>query len=450
MPDDLSHLDILLAGPHGTPFSAGVFKLHLEMPSNYPTAPPTAHFRTQIFHPNVDPSSGAVCVDTLKRDWKPTLTLRDVLVTITCLLVQPNPDSALNAEAGKLVTEDWEAFQKRAKLMTSIHAGAPKNIAIKVDEARRRGDDSIADEKANGPAEDADKGKERKAMASGLQQTDLVSNEVSTEHEASKPSRPARGGGLRAKLEAARRTDSSEAENALGSGADDPREPSASTPVNDDSEWIPAPPLSHATSSTPLGTGSDNIFGIRMAARETPSTLIPAPSLAATNHPISTPMDVEPTPNQRAEMQNPFAPNQADGSPPPPSSTRVTRNRKYNTFPPPRTPTRGRRGGMRSPVRRTFNISPIGKTSPDGIRKSAQLQPGRTNSTPARSQDQAEQNPAYLYWAARTQAEMGKISARLGGKEERAWKQVMNGLPGRDVRRWNRGHFGPRVGMRRL
>ena len=84
-----------------------------------------------------------MCVETLKRDWDSKLTLRDVLVTISCLLIQPNPDSALNAEAGALIQEDFEAFKRRAELMTSIHAGVPKVLQVAVKEAQCRGQGSV-------------------------------------------------------------------------------------------------------------------------------------------------------------------------------------------------------------------------------------------------------------------------------------------------------------------
>ncbi|EKG19454.1 Ubiquitin-conjugating enzyme E2 [Macrophomina phaseolina MS6] len=139
--DELTQLDILLAGPEGTPYAAGLYKLHLEIPHTYPTSPPTAHFRTRIWHPNVEEATGAVCVDTLKRDWQASLTLRDVLVTISCLLIQPNPASALNAEAGALLQEDWEAFCRRARLMTGIHAQVPRELRACVEEAKMRGEE---------------------------------------------------------------------------------------------------------------------------------------------------------------------------------------------------------------------------------------------------------------------------------------------------------------------
>lgn len=141
LPSDLTSLDVLLAGPIGTPYAQGVWRLHLDIPHNYPTAPPTATFRTRLWHPNIDEATGAVCVETLKRDWTSTLKLRDVLVTISCLLIQPNPASALNEAAGKLASEDWDSFCRRAKLMTEIHAAIPSNIAKEVKEAQTRGDE---------------------------------------------------------------------------------------------------------------------------------------------------------------------------------------------------------------------------------------------------------------------------------------------------------------------
>ncbi len=132
------------------------------MPEDYPRSPPKAGFRTRIWHPNVEESSGSVCVDTLKRDWETKLTLRDVLVvsflsliarsastnprsiiqTISCLLINPNPDSALNSAAGSLLQEDYDAFARQAKLMTSIHAAIPSDLKDAVAEAKRRGEDA--------------------------------------------------------------------------------------------------------------------------------------------------------------------------------------------------------------------------------------------------------------------------------------------------------------------
>ncbi|KAL8680260.1 MAG: hypothetical protein Q9186_003556 [Xanthomendoza sp. 1 TL-2023] len=139
--DELTQLAILITGPHGTPYSHGLWKLRLLIPDDYPKTPPRASFRTRIWHPNVDESSGDVCVNTLKRDWDQSLTLREVLLTISCLLIHPNPDSALNSTAGHLLQEDFEAFARQAKLMTSVHARIPPELEASAHAARMRGED---------------------------------------------------------------------------------------------------------------------------------------------------------------------------------------------------------------------------------------------------------------------------------------------------------------------
>lgn len=144
LPDDLTKLLILVTGPEGTPYSQGVWHLRLNIPLEYPQQPPTATFKTRIFHPNVAEETGAVCLETLKRDWDPKLTLRDILVTISCLLIQPNPDSALNQKAGALIQDDYEAFARQAKLMTRIHAPIPDRLVKTAQEAKRRGEETEA------------------------------------------------------------------------------------------------------------------------------------------------------------------------------------------------------------------------------------------------------------------------------------------------------------------
>ncbi|KAF2200041.1 hypothetical protein GQ43DRAFT_397348 [Delitschia confertaspora ATCC 74209] len=188
---DLTSLDILLAGPVGTPYSTGVWKLHLDIPPTYPSAPPTANFRTKIWHPNVDENTGAVCVETLKRDWKPELTLRDVLVTISCLLIQPNPASALNEDAGKLANEDWKAYCGRAKIMTSIYADVPSDLAEQIREAQNRGEDKKED--ASEPKDGAKnlsrgqtKGKARVTSSSDLKNKRVPSGASAEDEENTK------------------------------------------------------------------------------------------------------------------------------------------------------------------------------------------------------------------------------------------------------------------------
>ncbi|KAJ3761702.1 ubiquitin-conjugating enzyme/RWD-like protein [Lentinula raphanica] len=121
--NDDNVLDVvgIIEGPEGTPYAGGYFKVKFRFTEEFPAAPPKCTFMTKIFHPNVS-SSGEICVNTLKKDWKSTYGIGHILVTVKCLLIYPNPESALDEEAGKLLLEDYQAYASRAKLITSVHA----------------------------------------------------------------------------------------------------------------------------------------------------------------------------------------------------------------------------------------------------------------------------------------------------------------------------------------
>jgi ubiquitin-conjugating enzyme E2 S len=73
--------------------------------------------------------TGAICVSTLSQDWTDDMGLDHLLLTIRCLLIEPNAESALNAEAGRLLLENYEDYCSRAKLMTQVHAVKAKPTA---------------------------------------------------------------------------------------------------------------------------------------------------------------------------------------------------------------------------------------------------------------------------------------------------------------------------------
>ncbi|KAG7442684.1 uncharacterized protein BT62DRAFT_935710 [Guyanagaster necrorhizus] len=119
--DDMLDVVGLIEGPEGTPYAGGYFKVKFNFTEEFPAAPPKCWFATKIFHPNVS-AAGEICVNTLKKDWKPTYGIGHILVTVKCLLIYPNPESALDEEAGKLLLENYQSYCDRAKLITSVHA----------------------------------------------------------------------------------------------------------------------------------------------------------------------------------------------------------------------------------------------------------------------------------------------------------------------------------------
>jgi ubiquitin-conjugating enzyme E2 S len=118
--ENVMQIDTEYAGPEGTPYEGGSFRMRLTIDADYPNVPPKGRFLTKIFHPNVS-TSGDVCVNVLKRDWKPDIGLAHILTVIRCLLVEPNAESALNEEAGMLLLEGFEEFASKARMMTEVH-----------------------------------------------------------------------------------------------------------------------------------------------------------------------------------------------------------------------------------------------------------------------------------------------------------------------------------------
>jgi len=127
MPSSLAELVAEIEGPTGTPYADRFFRLKLSLPSEFPSCPPRGFFTTKIYHPNVDNSTGAICVNTLKKDWTPETSFRHVLSVIRCLLIVPFPESSLNDEAGRLFMDSYEEYARRAKLMAKVH-GRPQSF----------------------------------------------------------------------------------------------------------------------------------------------------------------------------------------------------------------------------------------------------------------------------------------------------------------------------------
>ena len=159
--ENLSTLLFDITGPADTPFEGGVFRVRLQLGGDYPSSAPKGWFLTKIFHPNMNVKTGEICVSTLKKDWKPTMGLRHVCISIRCLLIEPNPESALNEDAAKLMLDNYADYYARAKIMTKIHAKpAVTAAAAEVDESAAAAATAAVDGAAAGDSSPAAPGEE--------------------------------------------------------------------------------------------------------------------------------------------------------------------------------------------------------------------------------------------------------------------------------------------------
>ncbi|MXQ89057.1 hypothetical protein E5288_WYG019990 [Bos mutus] len=107
--DDLFHWQATIMGPNDSPYQGGVFFLTIHFPTDYPFKPPKVVFTTKIYHPNIN-SNGSICLDILRSQWSPALTVSKVLLSICSLLCDPNPDDPLVPEIAHTYKADREKY----------------------------------------------------------------------------------------------------------------------------------------------------------------------------------------------------------------------------------------------------------------------------------------------------------------------------------------------------
>lgn len=113
--------DGCIIGPADSPYQGGVFKLAIQFPVDYPFRPPTVRFKTRIYHPNIN-ATGLICLDILKGNWSPVLTIAKVLLSISSLLTDPNPDDPFVPDIARQYKTDRAAYEEEARAWTRNYA----------------------------------------------------------------------------------------------------------------------------------------------------------------------------------------------------------------------------------------------------------------------------------------------------------------------------------------
>ena len=150
---DLMHWKAEIKGPMGTPYEGGRFAIDIMLPNDYPFVPPKVRaawipggvawmptavpraqmkFDTKVWHPNISSESGAICLDILKNEWSPALTIRTALISLQALMSAPEPDDPQDAVVAKQYKEKFSEFTNTAKFWTDTYATGLESDDAKV------------------------------------------------------------------------------------------------------------------------------------------------------------------------------------------------------------------------------------------------------------------------------------------------------------------------------
>ncbi|CCE85668.1 Piso0_005288 [Millerozyma farinosa CBS 7064] len=114
--DSIQQFHVIFRGPSDTPYVGGIWKVRVELPDQYPIKSPSIGFMNKIYHPNIDESSGSVCLDVINQTWSPMFGLLNIFENfLPHLLRYANPSDPLNTEASNLMTKDESKYIETVK-----------------------------------------------------------------------------------------------------------------------------------------------------------------------------------------------------------------------------------------------------------------------------------------------------------------------------------------------
>eukprot|EP01099_Mayorella_cantabrigiensis_P000672 TRINITY_DN1298_c0_g1_i1.p1 TRINITY_DN1298_c0_g1~~TRINITY_DN1298_c0_g1_i1.p1 ORF type:complete len:186 (+),score=47.25 TRINITY_DN1298_c0_g1_i1:75-560(+) len=125
-PDGSSNLFVWkcgIPGKPGTAWEGATYPLTMEFSEDYPSKPPKCKFPAEFFHPNIFPS-GTVCLSILNEEegWKPSISVKQILLGIQDLLDTPNPKSPAQEKAFLMFVHQPEQYAKEVKKQLAFYA----------------------------------------------------------------------------------------------------------------------------------------------------------------------------------------------------------------------------------------------------------------------------------------------------------------------------------------
>lgn len=81
--------------------------------------PPTVVFVPPLPHINVF-KSGSVCLSIVSYDWKPSISVKQILLGVQTLMEEPNVKSVANQEVYRLYQEDRRLYEANARKFAAL------------------------------------------------------------------------------------------------------------------------------------------------------------------------------------------------------------------------------------------------------------------------------------------------------------------------------------------
>ncbi|KAH1131252.1 hypothetical protein J1N35_002630 [Gossypium stocksii] len=144
--DVLNEFIVGFHGPKESLYEGGVWKIRVELPDAYPYKSPSIRFVNKILHPNVDETSGSVCLDVINQSWSPMFDLLNIFeVFLPQLLLYPNPSHPLNRDAASLMMKDRKLYDQKVKEFCELYA-KKENIVKPTAGEETDDDEDVTDE----------------------------------------------------------------------------------------------------------------------------------------------------------------------------------------------------------------------------------------------------------------------------------------------------------------
>ncbi|KAK2557202.1 SUMO-conjugating enzyme UBC9 [Acropora cervicornis] len=111
---NLMNWECAIPGKKATPWEGGSFKLRMIFKDDYPSSPPKYEFDAIIAYFY---GHRTVCLSLLdeEKDWRPAVTIKQILLGIQDLLNDPNIKDPAQAEAYTIYSSNRAEYEKRVK-----------------------------------------------------------------------------------------------------------------------------------------------------------------------------------------------------------------------------------------------------------------------------------------------------------------------------------------------